>query len=115
MGMDTGLYLGNRWDFNDLIDVLDKRLGVKAKVENTHTPDYTVITFEYKGEQRQMNVHRSTNTPLGRFTMITLGKWGACEGILKGIAAVLGGLYYDNDCDYKLEFIEGELDDLYPL
>ena len=112
MGVDTGLYLSNRWDLDDLKNVIENHLGCPVKIESTLAsfPNYQVFNFTYKGEQRSLNVHSATMTPLGRFTLITLKQtFGHANEILKSIAEVLGGLYYDNDYDGDMQWIEGKL------
>ena len=113
MGVDTGLYLSNRWSLDDLRDVIEKHLGCPVEIKSTTNsmPDYHLFIFTYKGEKRQLNVHCAINTPLGRFTLIALGKWGHSEEILQSIGEVLGGLYYDNDYDNKMDWLTGKLDE----
>jgi hypothetical protein len=111
MGTDTGLYLSNRWDIEDVMAVIENHLGVKPELRQTGMPSYNLLVFEYQGEKRQLNVHYSCNTPLGKFTQINLGKWGKCDEIITTIGEVLGGLYFDNDSDGKFEFIDGKLNE----
>src|SRR5574343_1562108 len=112
MGIDTGLYLSNRWNLDDLRDVNEKHLGCPVEIRPTTNsmPDYHLFIFTYKGEKRQLNVLYASNTTLGRFTLITLRQtFGQANEILKSIGEVLGGLYYDNDYDNKMDWIDGKL------
>lgn len=114
MSIDTGLYLSNRWDLDDLKDVIENHLDCEVEIKSTtdNMPNYHLFNFTYKNEARNMNVHSGTLTPLGRFTLITLKQtYGHANEILKAIAEVLGGLYYDNDSDMNLEWIEGKLNE----
>jgi hypothetical protein len=114
MSIDTGLYLSNRWDLDDLKDVIENHLGCPVEIKSTtdSMPSYHIFNFTYKNEYRSLNVHHATMTPLGRFILITLKQtYGHASEILKAIGEVLGGLYYDNDCDMNLEWITGKLDE----
>lgn len=109
MGTDTGLYLSNRWDIEDVMAVIENHLDVKPELRHTSMPTYNLLVFEYQGETRQLNIHTSCDTPLGKFMQINLGKWGKCDEIITTIAEVLGGLYFEQDTDGKFEFIDGRL------
>jgi len=60
------------------------------------TPDYFVIKFKYKGEQRLLHFH--CNLGIFKSHKISLGAWGYAEEVIKGILEKFGGLFVPNDC-----------------
>lgn len=98
MGVDAKLLTSHIWTVEDVYDLIVDMFDKDAKVENTDTPDYTIITFKYGTENRRMNVFRTGNV-YGGFPSISIsvGAWGNADVFMRAIAERLGGFYQPQD------------------
>lgn len=110
MGIDTHLYINSKWRIDEIIAVIESRLDTKVNVERTQSADYVVLGFKYKTERR-ISLFMDSHTPIGYFTYMSLGFNEEAVEIMTIIGKVFGGLLEENDCDCKMEFIEGDLDE----
>jgi len=116
MSISTHLFIGNRWTIEDIAKTIQsvrkeqiEKDGKGFKVESCHRTAIGMFQFFFEG--RMMFVHSGSETPLGRFTLLSLGGNNHAIEIMESIANVLGGLLEKNDCDGQLEFIRGKLCD----
>lgn len=110
MGVDAKLFISNRWQVQDIIDVVDKRFNAKAYFENpSKMCDYGRVSFDIEGTNRSISVHN--NSVQGGFTgmLLTLRANTQGQGILIAIAQSLGGIYQekDSDEDYQVFDVPG--------
>lgn len=111
MGVDTHLYVSYRYEVEDIKTVLEKHLGCKdAKISGTHTPSMFIVGFSFEGVSRSMYIHH-TSLPTGPAIMLSLRHDDQSVRIMKAIGKIIGGVFEDNDCDGKMETIDGTLSD----
>lgn len=100
MGVDTRLFISNRWSVKDLADVIEKRFGCKPVVRvHQWAPDYLNIDFSVEGEQRMLHVH--TNSEYGGFQGWSISLRSNDQGIrvLTEVAKTFGGFLCEADTD----------------
>lgn len=108
MGVDTKLYISNRWNVKDIRDVISLRFGVKTEIKfHDYAPDYMTIHFKLPEAEnaRMLNVH--TDSMVGGFKAIQLNFRSNPEGckVLKTLAKTFGGLFQESDTtDDFIEF-----------
>jgi hypothetical protein len=113
MSVDTNLYVGNRWELNDIKHIIEREYKTTVRVESNHTTSMGYFNFFFKAgnEERMMHVHTQTETPLGRCTLLSLNHWGKAVEIMRTIADVLGGILEENDCNGNMEMVMGKIYD----
>ncbi len=111
MGVDTHLYISYRFDVEDIKTVLENHLSCEnVKIGNSHTPSMFIVGFTFEGEQRNMFIHH-TSLPTGPAIMLSLGHNEQAIRIMQGIGGAIGGILEENDCDGKMQTIDGRLSD----
>lgn len=105
MGVDTKLYISNRWSTQDIRDVITLRYGVPTEIGfHDFAPDYFTIEFKLPGAMmgRVLNVHR--NSEVGGLSATQMSFRSNEEGhdVLKTLAKTFGGLFqeYDTSDDF---------------
>jgi len=111
MSVCTILHLNTRWELNDIKTVIERVTKDKVEVRSNHDTSIGFYWFMLTKKKRQISVFTNNKTPIGSTTYLSMGANEEGHKILKAIAEVFGGIYMDNDCDGKYEFIEGNISD----
>ena len=111
MGVDTHLYVSNRFSFEDIKTVLECHLdGKDVTIHHSHTPEMSTIAFKIGDDQRNMFLHRS-HLPTGPVLLLSLGHNEQAVQIMRTIGKAIGGILEESDCDGKMQTITGSLSD----
>lgn len=104
MGVDTRLYINNRWNINDIKDVIEDRFNTKVKI-NFHefAPDYITLEFKAFDEDRMLHVHRDTEIAGFKATKLDFRSNDNGHKILRTLAETFGGLFNENDFNDDFE------------
>lgn len=101
MGVDTTLFISNRWNAQDIQQVIEKRFNTKVKLHfHDFAPQYISMQFHLSGnEDRTLNVF--TDSELGGFKGISMSFTSNEEGqeVLQTLAKTFGGFFQKSDCD----------------
>lgn len=104
MGVDTRLFISDRWDIADVRNLIAKRFDTKV-VTNFHdfAPNYVTLSFTAKGVDRMLHVH--TNYEMSGFKGTLLDFRANEHGIetLRTLAETLGGWFSEADTDDVFE------------
>ena len=112
MGVDTHLFISNRFSVEDVETILKCRLACQdVKVNHSHTPEMSTITFKMGGNHRNMFVHYRYHLPTGPVLLLSLGFNDQAVMIMRTIAENIGGILEENDCVGTMESINGHLSD----
>lgn len=100
MGVDARLFINSSWGVDD-IECLIKTLpdASDVKIIRTHTPDYTIISFKWNDEQRELGYFPGSNFAGFSGTQLSFRTWGASKEILTAIAGRIGGWFSPQDCN----------------
>lgn len=102
MGVDTRLFISNRWTVEDVHDVLESLYG-KAEYVSSGMPDYCILKFNYsKTEPRSMSAWHNHEEYGFRGVLLSLGANGHAQEIMEKIASRLGGLLNPEDVNDEL-------------
>lgn len=111
MGVDTHLYISNRFEVEDIKTVLESYCKAeKITIINSHIPSMFSVTFEFEGKQQNMFIHHS-HLPTGPVLLLSLGHNEQAIRIMRTIGEAIGGILEENDCNGKMETISGNLSD----
>jgi hypothetical protein len=111
MGVDTHLYISNRFSIEDVKTLLECHLdGKDVKIEHTHTPEMSLIAFKIGDDSRTMHVHRS-HLPTGPVLLLSMGRNEQAIKIMRTVGKAIGGILEENDCNGTMEVIHGHLSD----
>lgn len=111
IGVDTHLYISNRFEVEDIKTVLENHLGCEnVKIENSHTPSMFIMTFTLEGGNRSMHIHH-TSLPTGPAIMLSLSHNEQAIRIMRTIGKAIGGILEERDDNGKMEVINGQLSD----
>lgn len=108
MGVDTKLYISQRWGVRDIQDVVKSRLGFETKLRfHDFAPDYVTLDL-LKGAEIHRMLHIHTDSTIGGLPSVLISLRSNEEGcaILKGLSEVFGGLFQENDCGNDFEEIQ---------
>lgn len=106
MGVNTLGIMPNDVNIEDITNVLGWKFGVKTKTEDTHTENYKIITFCYKGEDRRMSVwvdysdfdnYDFLSKYVKEITLIDLNLWGSSVDLIHGVVEEFGGFMTEAD------------------
>lgn len=111
MGVDTHLYLSNRWRLEDVIEVINQHICIDSPVQAKPSDHCATFGSLQSPGNWFCGYHLETDTPLGRFLMLSLRHSDAAVERMKTIARILGGALEERDCDGNIEFIDGRLSD----
>jgi hypothetical protein len=109
MGVDTQLYLNSKWKLNEIKKVIERTQGIKVTVISNHDTSIGYFNFILEKLGRMIHVFSNIHTPIGTATLLSMGADDQSHKIFKDIAKVFGGIFTDNDCDCKAEFIQGNM------
>lgn len=111
MGVDTELYIDNRWELDDIKTVIERIAGENIKVSSYHTTSVGFYHFTLPKMGRSIDVFVNARTPIGTATLLTLESDDEAHKLFESIAEIFGGIYMENDSDGKCRFITGAVDD----
>lgn len=112
MGVDSHLYLSNRWGLEDLKDIIENHFETKVNIRFCeYTPSMIIFSFDYEGNPFSMYIHQQTSTPLGRFTMLSAHAYSSTHKIFNILGSIMGGLYEKEDSNGTMQFIYGKIRD----
>lgn len=97
MGIDAKLYINSRYGVREVTTILENMAGV-SKFRAEYREDHAFLLFDYKGEDRQMMVFKTSNHGPD-CTGLSLGQWGSATEIMTNIARIVGGFLQANDCN----------------
>jgi len=101
MGVDARLFINSSWGVDDLKCLLETLPEVdgKVKIISTHTADYTIISFKWNEEQRELGYFPGSRFAGFVGTQLSFRTWGASKEILTTIAGRIGGWFSPEDCN----------------
>jgi len=128
MGVDTKLYVNNKFSLEDVINVIKHHVmpevfGIAAEqcdynkehepkiVASEHNYDCGYIVFGVDGNKRSMWYYLPSKTPLGPCKSFSLGHNDQAIKIMTIIAEVLGGIVQEQDSYDAFKMYRGKLDD----
>lgn len=100
MGVDARLFINSSWgvdDIKDLIKTLPE--ASEVKIITTHTQDYSIISFKYNDEQRELGYFTGSRFSGFVGTQLSFRAWGASKEILTTIGRRIGGWFSPEDCN----------------
>jgi len=133
MSIDTHLVVSSKWSLDQIKDVMESYLDLKEtkkRKKNIAGKFYTIkrkvdiqptdnqpncynFFFEINGSshgtRRMFVITNNDDNPIGPTTWMSLGHNEESIMIMRAIAAVLGGVLEESDCDCNLENISGKL------
>jgi hypothetical protein len=106
MGVETKLYISNRWNVKDICDVISLRFGVRTDIKfHDWAPDYMTVHFKLPQSENGRMLHVHTDSMVGGFKAIQMNFRSNPEGckILETLAETFGGLFQESDTtdDFK--------------
>jgi len=112
MSIRTELLIHTKYGPREIIDFLKSKNFGDVKTEQTHTPNYCLITLTISNnEKRTINFHMGVETPIGYCNLLTMGADSTGQLILKSIADQIGGFYNPEDYEEKYQQIDGKICD----
>ena len=108
MGVDARLLISNRWNLEDIKDILQHHQNIKAKIESkvSIASAYFQLVCD---NGRMINCHYDYQTPLGGGILLSLRSNPQGIEILREIAKVTGGFLNETDIDENYDLIDGLL------
>jgi len=120
MGVDTRLYINNRWNLGDIKNVLEhhlkvEKVSIRTALENTPCYYVTFMLNENSNLHPHATEHQDitmwvdmrVNTPLGISTMLSFRYHTLSVEILRKIGRVLGGFLQEQDTEEQYEMFDG--------
>lgn len=96
MGVDCKLYINNKYGVREVVTILENTEGVTMR-DAQYREDHAFLLFDYKGEDRQMMVFKTSNFGVD-CTGLNLTQWGSATEIMTRIASIVGGFLQTEDC-----------------
>lgn len=95
MGVDCKLYINAKYGVREVVTMLENMEGV-GPINPQYREDHAFLIFDYKGENRQMMVFKTSNHGPD-CTGLSLGQWGSATDIMTTIASIVGGFLQNAD------------------
>ncbi|MFO1442867.1 hypothetical protein KDN24_06515 [Bacillus sp. Bva_UNVM-123] len=107
MGVDTDGRISNKHGVKDIQRALKHKFNINNNISDTHSKDYYVLSFDYKGENRNLSVFENyVDDYDGKpGTHMSLGMWGSSIELMRGILEMYGGEIKENDCSDEWKYV----------
>lgn len=101
MSQSCNLYINPKWNEMEIRNLVERLVG-KAEWKSSNMAGYDLLIIP----DGYISVFWNCQKPIGSFTLLSRGTQGV--ELFRKIANCIGGLLEENDCNGKLEFIDGD-------